>query len=108
MTSSCGNLVALTRVGASHPSTSTVQRTANIHQVAVRLTSEFAPILPPDMVSSVVTAACGDLAREVPAESLAEFVYHAARQRLVDACGANEANEVGAGYRRRRIRGCAS
>lgn len=66
---------------------SRIQQTAKIHQVALILASEFTPVVPLDMVSSVVTRACRDLASEVPAESLPEFVHHAARQRLIDACG---------------------
>lgn len=72
-----------------------VQQTAKLHQVAVRLAGEFAPMLPPDLVSTVVTRACRDLAGEVPAESLPEFVYHAARQRLVEAVGADPLSRRG-------------
>lgn len=68
---------------------STIKQALKIHQVAVSLAGEFAPVLPLDMVSSVVTRACRDLSGEVPAESLPEFVHHAARQRLIDACGAD-------------------
>ena len=66
-----------------------IEQAARIHQVALFLAGEFAPMLPMDMVSSVVTRACRDLTGEVPAESLPEFVHHAARQRLIDACGAD-------------------
>jgi hypothetical protein len=82
-----------------------VQQSDKLHEVAVRLAGEFAPVLPVDMVSTVVTRACRDLAGEVPAESLPEFVYHAARQRLFEAVGADP---VGGGIRRRPARGRAS
>lgn len=82
-----------------------IQQAAKIHQVAVSLASEFVLMLPMDMVSSVVAQACRDLTGEVPAESLPEFVHHAARQRLSDACGADP---LCAGLRLRRIRGHAS
>ncbi len=69
-----------------HPD-SRIQQAAKIHQVALSLAREFALVLPLDMVSSVVTRAFRDLTGEVPAESLPEFVHHAARQRLIDAGG---------------------
>lgn len=66
-----------------------VLQAARLHEVAQRLAGEFALLLPPDLVPTVVNRAYLDLVDEVPAESLPEFVFHAARQRLVEAVGAD-------------------
>jgi hypothetical protein len=71
-----------------------VRQAARLHEVAQRLASEFALLLPPDMVPTVVNRAARDLVHEVPAESLPEFVFHAARQRLVEAVGADSLGRV--------------
>ncbi len=81
------------------------QRAAEIQRVAQSLASEFALVLPMDMVSSVVTRALRDLTGEVPAESLPEFVHHAARQRLMDAVGVEP---MRTGLRLRLMHGRAS
>lgn len=82
-----------------------VRQAARLHEVAHRLAGEFAPLLPPDIVPTVVNRAYRDLVHEVPAESLPEFVFHAARQRLVEAVGSDSSNPAG---RRLRIRRRAS
>lgn len=79
-----------------------VRQAAQLHEVAQRLASEFAPVLPLDMVPRVVNRAYQDLVHEVPLESLPEFVFHAARQRLLDAVGSDPMGDSGRRVIRRR------
>ena len=97
--------VGLHREGTVRRPGHKVQLTVKIHDVALRLAGEFAPMLPLDMVSAMVSQACRDLADEVPAESLPEFVHHAARQRLMDAVGTDPMCRA---ERRRPVRRAAS
>lgn len=64
-----------------------IRQAAQLDAVAHRLAGEFAPVLPVDVVPRVVNRACQDLFHEVPAESLPEFVFRAARRRLLEAVG---------------------
>ncbi|ACV78986.1 hypothetical protein Namu_2637 [Nakamurella multipartita DSM 44233] len=93
--------------GAAEPGrrADAVRQTARLHEVAQRLAGEFAQLLPPDIVPTVVNQAYRDLVDEVPGEALPEFVFHAARQRLVEAVGADS---VGPADRRLPMRRRAS
>jgi len=52
--------------------------------VACAVESEFAPWVGPAEIRQVVWSAAADLAGEVPAGGLNEFVHRLARQRLAD------------------------
>ena len=58
-----------------------------ITRVRADLVREFGGVASPATVSEVVSAARRDLASEVPAEALDEFLHRLAHQRLLTACG---------------------